>query len=233
MKEKGHLDVYVGCNKLIRRVWSSCDKMINNYWNESELQIIREHKKYHGDMLDYLDEFEINGPLNIEPKKPSNKLPIPYKKKKLHEYLVQNLSTADFQPGLIEPEEKTISLLTEYLTKCVQLEKNVNKQSLCFHVRCGKALNILHALWREERMRAIDVFECFTMIQVEANVDTFDALVRKLLFRFMNRCHRSTNVFVHSLLHSCRFRCSKYVARFIDLLSVNGLGEAYCSSLAL
>ena len=29
--------------------------------------------------------------------------------------------------------------------------------------------------------------------QVEANVDmpTFDALVRKLLFRFMNRCHRS------------------------------------------
>ena len=49
--------------------------------------------------------------------------------------------------------------------------------------------------------------------QVEANVDTFDALVRKLLFRFMNRCHRSTNVFVHSLLHSCRFCCSKYVAR--------------------
>ena len=99
-------------------------------------------------------------------------------------------------------------------------------------------------------MRAIDVFECLTMTltvvfmgiprycsvrqyQVEANVDTFDALVRKLLFRFMNRCHRSTNVFVHSLLHSCRFRCSKYVARFIDLLSVNGLGEAYCSSLAL
>ena len=82
-------------------------------------------------------------------------------------------------------------------------------------------------------MRAIDVFECFTVIQAEANVDTFDALVRKLLFRFMNRCHRSTNVFVHSLLHSCRFRCSKYVARFIDLLSVNGLGEAYCSSLAL
>ena len=69
--------------------------------------------------------------------------------------------------------------------------------------------------------------------QVEANVDTFDALVRKLLFRFMNRCHRSTNVFVHSLLHSCRFRCSKYVARSIDLLCVNGLGEAYCSSLAL
>ena len=82
MKEKGHLDVYVGCNKLIRRVWSSCDKMINNYWNESELQIIREHKKYHGDMLNYLDEFEINGPLNIEPKKPSSKLPIPYKKKR-------------------------------------------------------------------------------------------------------------------------------------------------------
>ena len=33
--------------------------------------------------------------------------------------------------------------------------------------------------------------------QVVANVDTFDALVCKLLFRFMNRCHRSTNVFVH------------------------------------
>ena len=69
--------------------------------------------------------------------------------------------------------------------------------------------------------------------QVEANVDTFDALVRKLLFRFMNRCHSSTNVFVHALLHSCRFRCSKYVARFIDLLTVNGSREAYCSSLAL
>ena len=60
--------------------------------------------------------------------------------------------------------------------------------------------------------------------EVDANVETFDALVRKLLFRFMNRCHRSTNLFVHSLLHSCRFRCSKYIARFIDLLAVNGLG---------
>ena len=42
-------------------------------------------------------------------------------------------------------------------------------------------------------------------------------------------------VFVHWLpvLHSCRFRRSKYVARFIDLFNVNGLGEAYCSSLAL
>ena len=68
--------------------------------------------------------------------------------------------------------------------------------------------------------------------QVEANVDTFDALVRKLLFHFMNRCHRSTNVFVLSLLHFRRFRCSKYAARF-DLLSVNGMGEAYCSSLVL
>ena len=69
------------------------------------------------------------------------------------------------------------------------------------------------------------VFMVFLVIAV--------SVVRKLLFRFMNRCHRSTNVFVHSLLHSCRFRCSKYVARFIDLLSVNGLGEAYYSSLAL
>ena len=73
--------------------------------------------------------------------------------------------------------------------------------------------------------------------QVVANVDTFDALVIKLLFRFMNRCHnvlsQSTNVFVHSLFQSCTFLRSKYVARFIDLLTVNGLGEAYCSFLAL
>ena len=33
----------------------------------------------------------------------------------------------------------------------------------------------------------------------------------------------STNVFVHSLLHSCRFCRSKYVACFIDLLTVSGL----------
>ena len=183
MKEKEHLDVYVGCNKLIRRVWSSCDKMINNYWNESELQIIREHKKYHEDMLNYLDELEINGPLNIEPNKPSSKLPIPNKKKerlvgeKLHEYLVQNLSTADFQPGLIEPEEKTINSLTEYLTKCVQLEKNVNKQSLCFHVRCGKALNILHALWREERAKGY-IYKTWKA-WVEENINIGDRSVRK------------------------------------------------------
>ena len=69
--------------------------------------------------------------------------------------------------------------------------------------------------------------------QVEANVDTFDTLVRKLFFRFMNRCHRSTNVFVHSLLHSRRFRFSNYDACFIDLLNVNGLGKANCSSVAL
>ena len=69
--------------------------------------------------------------------------------------------------------------------------------------------------------------------QVEPNADTFDALIRKLLLRFMNHCHRFTNAFVHSLLHSCIFRRLKYVARFIDLLTVNGLGKAYCSYLAL
>ena len=63
--------------------------------------------------------------------------------------------------------------------------------------------------------------------QIEANVDTFDALARTLLFRFMNRCPRSTNVIVLSLLHSCRFVRSKYVARCIDLLVVNGLGEVF------
>ena len=100
-------------------------------------------------------------------------------------------------------------------------------------------------------MKALYVFECLTMIptvifmifffcycsvrqyQVEANVDTCDALVRKLLFRFANRCRRSTNAFVHLLLQSCRSRRSKYVARFTDLLAVNGSGEAYCSSRAL
>ena len=58
--------------------------------------------------------------------------------------------------------------------------------------------------------------------QVEANVDTFHILVRELLLHVKNRCHRSTSVllFIHSLLHSCKF-CSKYVARFIDLLTVN------------
>ena len=42
----------------------------------------------------------------------------------------------------------------------------------------------------------------------------------------MNRCCRSTkvNVFaVHTLLHSCRIRSSKYVTRLMDLLTVNGL----------
>ena len=43
--------------------------MINNYWNESDLQIIKEHKKYYGDMLNYVNELEINGPLNIQQQK--------------------------------------------------------------------------------------------------------------------------------------------------------------------
>ena len=58
------------------------DKMIDkNYWNESDLQIIEEHEKYHEDMLNYLNELKIHGPLYIELKKPSSKLPIPFKKK--------------------------------------------------------------------------------------------------------------------------------------------------------
>ena len=135
--------------------------MIKNYWNESDLQIIKEHKKYHEDMLNYVNELEIYGPLTIEPKKPSSKLPIPFIKSRklvgndLHNYLKENLSTADFHFQLmpVEPKEKTLNSLIEYLTQCVQHEKNVNKQSLCFHVCFGKALNILHALWREERAK--------------------------------------------------------------------------------
>ena len=90
-----------------------------NYWNESDSQIIDEHIEYHEDMVNYLKELKKDGPTNHPPKKPSSNLPIPFKKKELHEYLVENLSTADFQPRLVEPEEKTINSLTEYLTQCV------------------------------------------------------------------------------------------------------------------
>ena len=100
----------------------------------------------------------------------------------------------------------------------------VPMRALRLRVSYNDSYRSIHDIPRYSRVR---------QYQVEANIDTFDALVRKLLFRFMNRCHRYTNVFVHSLLHSCRFRCSKYVARFIDLLTVNGLGEANYSSLAL
>ena len=69
--------------------------------------------------------------------------------------------------------------------------------------------------YRRLRVSYIDFYRnihdipCYCSVrqyQVEANVETFNALACILLFRFMNRCHRSTNVFVHALLHSCRVR---------------------------
>ena len=95
----------------------------------------------------------------------------------MHEYLVENLSTADFQPGLVEPEEKTIKSLTEYLTQCVQHEKNGNKQSLCFHVRFGKALNIFYGLWREGRAKGC-IYKTWKA-WVEENINISDRSVRK------------------------------------------------------
>ena len=77
----------------------------------------------------------------------------------------------------VEPKEKTLNSLTEYLTQCVQHEKNVNKQSLCFHVRFGKALNILHALWREERAKGC-IYKTWKA-WVEENINISDRSVRK------------------------------------------------------
>ena len=62
-----------------------------NYWNESDLQIIEEHEKYHEGMLNYLNELKKYGPLNIEPKKPSSKLPILFRKA----WVEENINISD------------------------------------------------------------------------------------------------------------------------------------------
>ena len=77
----------------------------------------------------------------------------------------------------VEPKEKTLNSLTKYLTQCVQYEKNVNKQSLGFHVRCGKALNILHALWQEERAKGC-IYKTWKA-WVEENINIGDRSVQK------------------------------------------------------
>ena len=67
--------------------------------------------------------------------------------------------------------------MTEYLTQCVQHEKNGNKQPLCFHVRFGKALNVFHGLWQEERAKGC-IYETWKA-WVEENINISDQSVRK------------------------------------------------------
>ena len=77
----------------------------------------------------------------------------------------------------VEPKEKMLNSLTEYLTQCVQHEKNVSKQSLCFHIQFGKSLNILYGLWREESAKGY-IYKTWKAY-LEENINISDRSVRK------------------------------------------------------
>ena len=57
-----------------------------------------------------------------------------------------------------------------------------------------------------------------TELQVKANIPTFDALQRKLIYRFIERCCLSSNVYVNYTVYSNFFYQSDYYKHCIQLL---------------
>ena len=51
--------------------------------------------------------------------------------------------------------------------------------------------------------------------QVQSNIDTFDALIRKYIFSFTNRCINSQNIFIMSLMSSDLWYKSFYYQYFV------------------
>ena len=54
--------------------------------------------------------------------------------------------------------------------------------------------------------------------QVKANIPTFDALQRKLIYRFIERCCHSSNVYVNYTVYSNFFYKSDYYKHCLQLL---------------
>ena len=54
--------------------------------------------------------------------------------------------------------------------------------------------------------------------QVQSNIDTFDALIRKYIFSFTNRCINSQNIFLMSLMSSDLWYKSFYYQYFVRTL---------------
>ena len=78
-------------------------------------------------------------------------------------------------------------------------------------VAYNDSYRILHNLPRSSSARAH---------QVQSNILTFDALIRKYIFSFISRCLKSENIFISSLMSSDVWYKSKYHDHYLQKLFI-------------
>ena len=76
-------------------------------------------------------------------------------------------------------------------------------------VAYNDSFRLIHGLKRNVSAREL---------QVKANIPTFDALQRKLIYRFIERCCLSNNVYVNYTVYSNFFYQSDYYKHCLQLL---------------
>ena len=77
-------------------------------------------------------------------------------------------------------------------------------------VAYNDSFRFLHGLRRNVSAREL---------QVQYNILTFDALRRKLLYRFLERCRASSNIYVNYTVNRDYFYESRYYTYCIQLLT--------------
>ena len=104
-------------------------------WDETDLKIINDHLKYHEQMVQYIKSLKEGEFSEIEPKKPSSKLPPTMRSRnhklegiELHDYLKKSLTISEvFDLPRLCVEEPNFEDYKKYLENCVKYEKTGNK----------------------------------------------------------------------------------------------------------
>jgi len=163
-------------------------------WNEKQQQLINDYKKYHYEMMFFVDELEKDGPegksINM-PKKPKgdlSRLLGDHKQmskllsgKHLHKYLVEKRATQDI---VTCPKVSDFGLFTslenilEYLKSGYEGLKKQNSTSIAVCIDYGDWLNVAFQLHYIEKLAG--KISVTWKEWLKANVDIQDSYARKL-----------------------------------------------------
>ena len=152
------------------------------------MQTIQDHKQYHLDMHDYLEDLEYYGPSVMKPKKPKNNLSETTKTKErlygdqLHAYLKDNCKTIDDKVIPQIPVASSLENVKECLVKGKQVLNNLRSKTMAACIDYGSQLNLAFAMYETAVKDAAKEGRRMVPFKqwIVANVGISDGYARKL-----------------------------------------------------
>ena len=196
-------------------------------WDETDLKIINDHLKYHEQMVQYIKSLKEGEFSEIEPKKPSSKLPPTMRSRnhklegiELHDYLKKSLTISEvFDLPRLCVEEPNFEDIKKYLENCVKYEKTGNKYFLKFYMEYGQALEYFYGLWRNEKIKGNIRLPWNEWLNYNLNISARDVRKKREMhktFGGYKKLHQTTLSFNELYTRRTAIRCMLLTNREIS-----------------